>query len=209
MKRSKLFAITLQSKTRLVFLAVAVIYNLLLGLYLKDFLVLSPILLTFYLLSALSTLFLIVDIHSKSIRAVIFVLLSLILIMDVIYAFRCRRLILFPTMASLIIGVFYFGAFIEKTRKDGALTKVYVLAVTGIVILNLIAAYNFIYNPETPYLDNGRDTLWDTQTEELAEEICADCKTDEEKARFLGRNAEQFYGFKHLIELPYIKNMSE
>jgi predicted TIM-barrel fold metal-dependent hydrolase len=33
--------------------------------------------------------------------------------------------------------------------------------------------------------------------------------TDEEKARFLGRNAEQFYGFKHLIELPYIKNMSE
>ena len=183
MKISKLFAITLQSKTRLVFLAVAVIYNLLLGLYLKDFLVLSPILLTFYLLSALPTLFLLVDIRSKSIRAVIFVLLSLILIMDVIYAFRCRRLILFPTMASLIIEVFYFGAFIEKTRKDGVLTKIYVFAVTGIVILNLISAYNFIYKPETPYLDNGRDTLWDTQTEELAEEICADCKTDEEKAR--------------------------
>ena len=125
MKISKLFAITLQSKTRLVFLAVAVIYNLLLGLYLKDFLVLSPILLTFYLLSALPTLFLIVDIHSKSIRAVIFVLLSLILIMDVIYAFRCRRLILFPTMASLLIEVIYFGAFVEQTRKDGFLTKIY------------------------------------------------------------------------------------
>ncbi len=33
--------------------------------------------------------------------------------------------------------------------------------------------------------------------------------TDEEKAQFLGRNAEQFYGFKELVELPYIKNMSE
>lgn len=33
--------------------------------------------------------------------------------------------------------------------------------------------------------------------------------TEEEKAMFLGRNAETFYGFKELVELPYIKNMSE
>ncbi|MBQ5394607.1 MAG: amidohydrolase [Alistipes sp.] len=33
--------------------------------------------------------------------------------------------------------------------------------------------------------------------------------TDEEKAMFLGRNAERFYGFTDLVELPYIKNMSE
>lgn len=33
--------------------------------------------------------------------------------------------------------------------------------------------------------------------------------TYEEKALFLGENAMQFYGFKELPELPYIKNMSE
>ncbi len=33
--------------------------------------------------------------------------------------------------------------------------------------------------------------------------------THEEKAGFLGLNAERFYGFKNLKELPYIKNMSE
>ena len=33
--------------------------------------------------------------------------------------------------------------------------------------------------------------------------------TEEEKALFLGKNAERFYGFKHLVDLPYIKNMSE
>ncbi len=33
--------------------------------------------------------------------------------------------------------------------------------------------------------------------------------TPEEKALFLGRNAERFYGFKHLVDLPYIRNMSE
>lgn len=31
----------------------------------------------------------------------------------------------------------------------------------------------------------------------------------EEKALFLGKNAEHFYGFEDLIKLPYIKNMSE
>jgi hypothetical protein len=33
--------------------------------------------------------------------------------------------------------------------------------------------------------------------------------SDEQKALFLGGNAQRFYGFKNLPELPYIKNMSE
>ncbi len=33
--------------------------------------------------------------------------------------------------------------------------------------------------------------------------------TAQQKALILGGNAERFYGFKNLIELPYIKNMSE
>ena len=31
----------------------------------------------------------------------------------------------------------------------------------------------------------------------------------EEKELFLGKNAQKFYGFRNLIDLPYIKNMSE
>jgi len=33
--------------------------------------------------------------------------------------------------------------------------------------------------------------------------------TEHEKALFLGENARKFYGLDHLIDLPYIKNMSE
>ena len=33
--------------------------------------------------------------------------------------------------------------------------------------------------------------------------------TDREKRLFLGENAEKFYGFNHLPDLPYVKNMSE
>lgn len=33
--------------------------------------------------------------------------------------------------------------------------------------------------------------------------------SDEEKTAFLGENARRFYGFEHLVDLPYVKNMSE
>lgn len=37
----------------------------------------------------------------------------------------------------------------------------------------------------------------------------SDLLTEEEKRQFLRTNAEQFYGFDNLVDLPYIKNMSE
>ncbi len=46
------------TRSRIIFFAIALIYNLLLGFYLKDFLALSPMLLTFYLLSTLLPCFL-------------------------------------------------------------------------------------------------------------------------------------------------------
>lgn len=37
----------------------------------------------------------------------------------------------------------------------------------------------------------------------------SDLLNESEKRAFLGENAIKFYGFKHLVDLPYIKNMSE
>ncbi|WP_293667548.1 amidohydrolase family protein [uncultured Parabacteroides sp.] len=39
--------------------------------------------------------------------------------------------------------------------------------------------------------------------------VKSDLLDEQEKSLFLGRNAERFYGFNDLVELPYIKNMSE
>lgn len=39
--------------------------------------------------------------------------------------------------------------------------------------------------------------------------VKSDLMSNEEKARFLGGNAREFYRFGELVELPYIKNMSE
>lgn len=69
MKTTKTFKIAVT--LRLVFFTIALAYNLFLGFYLKDFLVLSPTLLAFYLLSVLPTLFLLMEAKSIGMRAVV------------------------------------------------------------------------------------------------------------------------------------------
>lgn len=165
MKRSKLFAITLQSKSGLIFFFVLAAYNLLLGVYLKDFFVLSPMLVTFYLLSVFPTLF-------------------FVMVMSIVSALSCRRLLPMLTFVVTAIEMMYFGIVDNNSGKDKPLTKICVLVLSAFIAVLLFFSYNFVYKPEAPpYLSNGRDTLWDTQTEELADEICAGCETDEEKVR--------------------------
>ena len=72
------------AKSRIIFFAIAITYNLLLGLYLKDFFVLSPMLLTLYLLSALPTLFFVPKIRSTPMRAIVYVVLFFVMIMSIV-----------------------------------------------------------------------------------------------------------------------------
>ena len=183
MKRSKLFAITLQSKTGFIFFFILAAYNLLLGVYLKDFLVLSPMLVTLYLLSALPTLFFVLKIRSTPMRAVVLIVLFFVMLMSIVSALSCRRLLPMLTFVVTAIEMMYFGIVDNSSGKDKLLTKIFVLAVSAFTVILLLFSYNFVYKPEAPYLSNGRDTLWDTQTEELADEICSGCETDEEKVQ--------------------------
>lgn len=104
MKRSKLFAITLQSKAGLIFFFVLAAYNLLLGMYLKDFFVLSPMLVTFYLLSVFPTLF-------------------FVMVMSIVSALSCRRLLPMLTFVVTAIEMMYFGIVDNSSGKDKPLTK--------------------------------------------------------------------------------------
>lgn len=204
MKRSKLFAITLQSKTRLIFFSVAVVYNLLLGLYLKDFIVLSPILLTFYLLSALPTFFFVLKIRSTPMRAIVLIVLFFVMVMSIVSALSCRRLLPMLTFVVTAIEMMYFGIVDNSSGKDKLLTKICVWVLTAFIAVLLFFSYNFVYKPEAPYLSNGRDTLWDIQTEELADEICAGCDTDAEKVQaiynWMIANFEYDYDYQTLLQ---------
>jgi hypothetical protein len=97
--------------SRLIFFTIALTYNLLLGVYLKDFLVLSPMFTTFYMLSVLPMLFLLVDTRSKILRAVICILFFLILMMNFAYTLECRRIMVFATIVPYGIELIYFFAY--------------------------------------------------------------------------------------------------
>ena len=170
-------------KSRIIFFAIALTYNLLLGLYLKDFLVLSPMLTIFYLLSALPSLFFVIRIRSNAMRAIVYIALIFVLGLSAVSFVCCRRFITIMTMLEMVVMLMYLALSYGSSGKDKLLTKIYVLAVATLIVATLFTSYNFVFKPEAPYLNNGGATLWDTQTEELADEICADCETDEEKVR--------------------------
>ena len=204
MKGSKLFAITLQSKSGLIFFFVLAAYNLLLGVYLKDFFVLSPMLVTLYLLSALPTLFFVLKIRSAPMRAIVYVVLFFVMIMSIVGFAYCSRLLPIITMVTTIAELMYLGVIGESSGKDTLLTKIYVLVVSVFIIVSLILSYNFVCKPESPYLLNGGATLWDTQTKELADEICADSDTDAEKVQAIYNwmivNFEYDYDYQTLLQ---------
>mgnify|MGYP006969168891 CR=1 FL=1 len=159
MKRSKLFAITLQSKTRLIFFFVLAAYNLLLGIYLKDFLVLSPMLVTFYLLSVFPTLFFVMKIWSTPMRVVVLIALFFVMIMSIVSSLSCRRFLPMLTFIVTAIEMMYFGIVDNSSGKDKLLTKICVLAVSAFTVILLLFSYNFVCKPESPYLLNGGSTL--------------------------------------------------
>ena len=204
MKRSKLFAITLQSKSGLIFFFVLAAYNLLLGVYLKDFFELSLMLATLYLLSALPILFFVLKIRSTLMRAIVFIVLFFVIIMSIFGFAYCSRLLSIMTMVTTIAELMYLGIVDDSSGKDTLLTKIYVLAVSIFIIAALILSYNFVCKPESPYLRNGGATLWDTQTEELADEICVDSDTDAEKVQaiynWMIANFKYDYNYKTLLQ---------
>jgi len=192
------------AKSRLIYFVIAITYNLLLGLYLRDLFVLSQTLMAFYLLSVLPTLFLLIEARSRVLKAIVYIVLVLDILMNLVYFVCCRRLLPVITMLLLVVEMMYYITSTVKINKDSLLTKIYILVIAGLVLVTGITAYNFVRKPEAPYLTNGGATLWDTQTEELADEICADCDTDTEKVQaiysWIIQNFEYDYDYYAFIQ---------
>lgn len=190
--------------TRWIFFCISFGYNLLLGIYLKNFLSISPTLQIFYLLSTLPTFFLIVEIKSKAMKTAVFISIIFIACINFVYAVSCRRIFPILAIVSLVIVLIYFIAFANTTRKDKLLTKIFVLAFTAVIIVALFTAYIFVYKQEDVSLTNGHATLWDTNTVKLADEICTDCDTDEEKVKaiynWVTHNFEYDYEYDPAIQ---------
>ena len=84
----------------------------------RDFLILSPTLQVFYMLSALPTLFLAVEIKTKAMGSVVYISSMLIASMNIAYVIYCRRVFPFLALIPLAIIFMYFIVFANKTGKD-------------------------------------------------------------------------------------------
>ena len=161
-------------------------------------------LVTFYLLSALPTLFFVIKIRSAPMRAIVYIVLFFVLLLSTLSFVLCRRLLPIITMIITAAEMMYLVIFDDSSGKDKPLTKIYVLAVSALIVATLLVSYNFVSKAETPYLLNGGNTLWDTQTEELADEICAGCDTDAEKVQaiynWMVANLEYDYNYNALFQ---------
>ena len=192
------------TRSRTIFFTIALTYNLLLGLYLKDFLFLSETLTAFYLLSVLPTFFLLIKARSRAMKVIAYIVLVLDILMNLVYFVCCCRLLPVMTMVFLVVELMYFITFVNQHRKEKLLTKIPVLVITGLILVTMIFAYIFVRKPETPYLLNGGATLWDTQSKELADEICAGCETDEKRVKaiysWMIANFEYDYDYRVLIQ---------
>ena len=72
-------------KSRIIIFVVTLIYNLLLGLYLKEFIVLSQTSTAFYLLSVFPAFFLLIETQSRAMSTTVYVVLALDILMNLLY----------------------------------------------------------------------------------------------------------------------------
>ena len=137
-------------------------------------------------------------------RAIVYIVLFFVLLLSTLSFVLCRRLLSIITMIVAAAEMMYLAIFDDSSGKDKPLTKIYVLTVFVLIVVTLLVSYNFVSKPETPYLLNGGTTLWDTQTEELADEICAGCDTDAEKVQaiynWMIANLEYDYNYNAIFQ---------
>ena len=82
---------------------------------------------------------------------------------------------------NFILG-FYLKTFLVLSQT---LTVFYLLSVLSGLVFYIEIKTEAIRIAVYISLINGQATLWDTNTVELADEICADCDTDEEKVNMI------------------------
>ena len=134
------------TKSRIIFFVILFTYNLLLGLYLKDFFELSPMLVTLYLLSALPTLFFVLKIRSTLMRTIVFIVLFFVMIMSILGFAYCSRLLLIMTMVTTIAEVMYMQELEYEIR-----CRVFFAAIWKFLIGNRDKCLAFVRYYYSPY----------------------------------------------------------
>ena len=88
-------------------------------------------------------------------RVVVLIVLLFVMVMSIVSALSCRRLLPTLTFVVTAIEMMCFGIVDNSSGKDKLLTKIFVLVLTAFIAVLLFFSYNFVYKPEAPYLSTA------------------------------------------------------
>ena len=125
-----------------------------------------------------------VNIRARMLRATTYIVASAVLIVGLFYAIYCRRPLGFwaALSACIVIAVYFLSEPGLKSRKDNFVTKVTaVIALVAVLVLIAFSAA-FVIASKNSGIENGPETMWDSESQAIFDEICVNAATDKEIA---------------------------
>lgn len=120
------------------------------------------------------------DIKSKSLFVTIHIILSVAMLVGFIYAIFWRRPLGFWVMISAAAVMAKYFLSEPKLRKDGIVMKMIAITVlVTIFILTVFLGTFAVASDERPLI-NGPETIWDSDSQAVFDEICIEASTDKE-----------------------------
>lgn len=127
-----------------------------------------------------------VNIRTKALRVVTYIITSAVLIAGLFYAIYCRRPLGFwVAISACIVITIYFLTELEsgpKPRKNSLVTEM----IVSVALVTVFALTEFsvtsVFASKNSGIENGPETMWDSESQAIFDEICADATTDKEIA---------------------------
>ena len=131
-------------------------------------------------LSFVCSILTLINVRTKMLRTVTYIMASVVLIVGLFYVIYCRRPLGFwaAISACIVIATYFLSR--PKSRKDSLVTKI--TAVVALVTVFVLTVFSgiFVVTLKSSGLENGPETMWDIESQAIFDEICADATTDKE-----------------------------
>ena len=121
-----------------------------------------------------------IKIRAKALRVVKYIIASAVLLVGLFYAMYCRRALGFwvAISACTVIVIYFLSR--PKSRKNTLVTKM----IAGIVLVAIFVFTTlsgaFVVVSKNRGDVNGPETVWDSESQAIFDEICADATTHKE-----------------------------
>ena len=135
-------------------------------------------------LSLCCSILTLINVRSKALKTATYIMMSVVLIIGLFYAIYCRRTLGFwvAISACIVITVYFLSESGLKSRKDNFVTKMKAVIALVAVFVFTTSSVTLVFKSKNSGIENGPETMWDSESQAVFDEICADATTDKEIA---------------------------